>query len=163
MKPRLCRSFRRAFASTHSCFLLLFLGRLSLPAPPLLFGTCLLSLWSPLFTFHAPALIPLSRQGAALAHLDSLYLRIRYFEQTALLLFLLEKTALTCLPTALSVTTLYFSAGPVCSSFMLKPLPFCTLFAGLGSTNKSAASLLLLSDFCSVFTTLSSPPSFLLP
>ena len=41
-------------------------------------------------------------------------------------------------------------------------MPFCTLFAGLGSTNKSAISLLLLSDSRSVLTTLSSPPSFLL-
>ena len=36
------------------------------------------------------------------------------------------------------------------------------LFAGLGSTNKSATSLLVLSDSRSVLATLSSPPSFLL-
>ena len=41
-------------------------------------------------------------------------------------------------------------------------MPFCGLFAGLGSTGRSAISL-LLSDPCSVLTTLSSPPSFLLP
>ena len=46
--------------------------------------------------------------------------------------------------------------------FRLKPAPFCTLFAGLGSTNKSAISLLLLSDFRSVLAILSSPPPFLL-
>ena len=46
--------------------------------------------------------------------------------------------------------------------FPLKPAPFCTLFAGLGSTNKSAISLLLLSDPRSILATLSSPPSFLL-
>ena len=45
--------------------------------------------------------------------------------------------------------------------FLLKPL--CKLFVGLGSTNKPATSLLLLSDSRSVLTTLSSPPSFLLP
>ena len=45
--------------------------------------------------------------------------------------------------------------------FPLKPAPFCTLFAGLGSTNKYAISLLLLSDFRSVLANLSSPPSFL--
>ena len=45
---------------------------------------------------------------------------------------------------------------------LLKPAPFCKLFAGLGSTNKSATSL-LLSDSRSVLTTLSSPASFLLP
>ena len=44
----------------------------------------------------------------------------------------------------------------------MKPALFCTLFAGLGSTNKSATSL-LLSDSRSVFATLFSPPSFLLP
>ena len=41
--------------------------------------------------------------------------------------------------------------------------PFCMLFAGLGSTNKSATSLLLLSDSRSVLATLFSPPFFLLP
>ena len=46
--------------------------------------------------------------------------------------------------------------------FPLKPAPFCTLLAGLGSTNKSVISLLLLSDSRSVFATLSSAPSFLL-
>ena len=40
--------------------------------------------------------------------------------------------------------------------FPLKPAPFCTLFAGLGSTNKSAISLLF-----SYYLVLSSPPSFL--
>ena len=46
--------------------------------------------------------------------------------------------------------------------FPLKPALFCTLFAGLGSTNKSATSLLLQSDSRSVLAALSSPPSFLL-
>ena len=52
--------------------------------------------------------------------------------------------------------TLCFSAGPVCSSFPLKPTPFCTLFAGLGSTNNPPflfSPTLALSSF----------PSFLLP
>ena len=44
----------------------------------------------------------------------------------------------------------------------MKPAPFCTLFAGLGNTIKSAISLLLLSDPRCVLATLSSPPSFLL-
>ena len=46
--------------------------------------------------------------------------------------------------------------------FLLKPAPFCSLFACLRSINKSASSLLLC-DSCSVLATLSSPPSFLLP
>ena len=43
--------------------------------------------------------------------------------------------------------------------FPLKPAPFCTLFAGLGSTNKSAISLLFSSYLTLV---LSSPPCPLL-
>ena len=46
---------------------------------------------------------------------------------------------------------------------LLKPAPFCTLLAGLGSTNKPATSFILVSDSRSVLPTLSSPPSFLLP
>ena len=45
--------------------------------------------------------------------------------------------------------TLSFSAGPVCSSFSAEA---CTLYAGLGSTNNSASSLLLLSDSRPVFS-----------
>ena len=41
--------------------------------------------------------------------------------------------------------------------FLLKPAPFCKLFADIRSTNKSATSLLLLSDFRSVLAILSSP------
>ena len=75
---------------TRLCFLLLVLGRLFLLCPP--------------FPAHAPALIsPLSRQGAALAHLDSLLLMIWYSELTALFLFLLARAALAFLATALSV------------------------------------------------------------
>ena len=82
--------------------------------------------------------------------------------QTALFLSLLAKAALAYLPTALSVV----SRPPFPSQkahyahvFPLKPAPFCTLFAGLGSTNKSAISLLF-----SYYLTLalSSPSSSLL-
>ena len=47
--------------------------------------------------------------------------------------------------------------------FPLKHAPFCKLSAGLGSTNKSAISLLFLFDFLSVLAVLSSPPFILLP
>ena len=47
--------------------------------------------------------------------------------------------------------------------FPLKPAPFCMLFAGLGSTYKSATFLLFLSDCHSVLTILLSPPSFFSP
>ena len=90
---------------------------------------------------------------------------IWYSGQTALFLFRLEKTAPAFLPTALSVALrplFPFRQAQYVQVFPLKPAPFCTLFAGLGSTNKSAISLLLLSDSRSVLATLSSPPPFLL-
>ena len=88
-----------------------------------------------------------------------------YSGQTALFLFLLARAAPAFLPTALSVALrplFPFRQAQYAQVFLLKPAPFCTLFAGLGSTNKSAISLLLLSDSRSVLATLSSPPSFLL-
>ena len=51
VKPRLCRSSWRAFASTHLLMLPFTFHR-----EPLL-GTCLPSLWSPLFPLRALALI----------------------------------------------------------------------------------------------------------
>ena len=149
---------------TRSCFVLLVLGRLLLLALPFLLGICLRSPWSPPFPLHALALIPLTRQGAALAHLDSLPLMIWYSGQTALLLFLLARAALAFLPTALSVALrplFPFWQFQYVQVFPLKPVPFCTLFAGLGNTIKSAI-FLLLSNSRSVLVTLSSPPSFLL-
>ena len=65
--------------------------------------------------------------------------------QTALILSLLAKAALAYLPTALTVASrppLSFQQAPYAQVFPLKPAPSCTLFAGLGSTNKSAISLL---------------------
>ena len=61
--------------------------------------------------------------------------------QTALFLSLLAKTALAYLPTALSVPSrppFSFQHAQYAQVFLLKPAPSCTLFAGLGSTNKSA-------------------------
>ena len=107
----------------------------------------------------------LSRQGAALAHLDSLPPHDLYSGQTAVFLFVLAKTAPASLPTALSVALrplFPFRQAQYVPVSPLKPAPFYVLFAGLGSTNKPATSLLLLSDFRSVLITLSSPPSFLL-
>ena len=123
-----------------------------------LLGICSRSPCSPPFPLHALALIPLS-----LAHLDSLLpFMIRCSAQTALFLFLLARAAPAYLPTALSVELrplFPFRQVQYVEVFPLKPAPFCTLFAGLGSTNKSAVSLLF-----SYYLTLvlSSPPSFLL-
>ena len=105
---------------------------------------------------------PLSRQGAALAHLESLLLMIWCSGQMALFLFLLAKAAQAYLPTAFSMALkplFPFRQAQYVQVFPLKPAPFCTLFAGLGSTNKSAISLLFSSYLTLV---LSSPPSFLL-
>ena len=59
--------------------------------------------------------------------------------------------------------TLFFLAGPVCSSFSAEACAICKLFAGLGSTNKSSTCLLLLSNSRFVLATLFSPRFFLLP
>ena len=103
---------------------------------------------------------PITRQ--ALAHLDSLPLMIWYSGLTALLLFLLEKAALAYLPTALSMALrplFLFQQAQFVEVSLLKPEPFCTLFAGLGSTIKSVISL-----FFSFYVTLvlSSPPCLFL-
>ena len=88
---------------------------------------------------------------------------IWYSGLTALFLFLLARTASAYLPTALSVALrplFPFRQAQYAQVFPLKPAPLCTLFAGLGSANKSAIFFL----FSSCLTlALSSPPSFLLP
>ena len=79
------------------------------------------------------------------------------FGQTAQFLFLLARAAPAFLPTALSVSLrplFLLWQAQYAQVFRLKPAPFCTLFAGLGSTNKSAISLLLLSDSRSVFSSI---------
>ena len=164
VKPRLCRSFWRVFASTHrSCFLLLVLGRLFLLALPFLLGICLRSRSSPPFPLHALALIPPSLAKVRFSPTLTLsLLMIWCFEQTALFLLLLVRAAAAFLPTALSVALrrlFPFRQAQYAQVFPLKPAPFCTLYAGLGSTNKSAISLLF-----SYYLTLvlSSPPCPLL-
>ena len=105
---------------------------------------------------------PLTRQGAALAHLDSLPLVIWYYRHTALFLFLLTRAALASLPSAFSVALrplFPFQQAQFAQVFPLKPTPFCTLFAGVGSTNKPANSFLFSSYLILV---LSSPPCPLL-
>ena len=131
---------------TRSCFLLPPLGRLFLPALVLLLGTCLLSLWSPPLPLHAPALVLLSLAKVRLSPtLTFSPLKIWYFRQTALFLLHLAKATPAYLPTAFSVTLrplFPFRQAQYAQVFPLKPAPFCKLFAGLGSTNKSATSVL---------------------
>ena len=164
VKPRLCRSSWRALATlTRSCFLLLVLGRLLLLALPVLLGIFLRLRWSPPFPLHALALIPLFPAKVPLSPILTLSpLMIWYPGQTALFLFLLARAAPAFLPTALSVALrplFPFRQAQYVQVFLLKLAPICTLFAGLGSTNKSAISLLF-----SYYLTLvlSSPPCSLL-
>ena len=89
-------------------------------------------------------------------------LMICYSGQTALFLFLLARAAPAFLPTALSVALrplFPFRQAQFVPVFPLKPAPFCTLFAGLGNTIKSAIFLLFSSCLTLV---LSSPPCPLL-
>ena len=149
-KPRLCRSSWKALASTHPLMLpFTSLGRLSLLAFTYLLGTCLSSLWSPPSPFRPRALIPLFLAKVLLwLALTLSHLTITHSGQTALFLFLLPKAALEYLPTALSVafSSLFpFQQTQYAQNFPLKPAPFSKLFAGLGSTSKSAISLLFFS------------------
>ena len=82
--------------------------------------------------------------------------------QTALFLFLLARAAPAYLPTTLSVVLrplFPFQQAQYAQVSLLKPALFCTLFAGLGNTSKSAISLLFSSCLTLV---LSSPPCPLL-
>ena len=144
LRPRRCRSSWRALASIHPLMIRATCSREALlacpPCPPW-------NLPSLTVEFTFPSLCsrsdPLSRQDAALTHLDSLPLMIWYSGLTTLFLFLLARAALAFLPTALSVALrllISFRQAQYAPVFLLKPAPFCTLFAGLGSTNKSATS-----------------------
>ena len=161
VKPRLCRCSWRPFASTHPTIL-----PSTSPGEALFFETCFSLLWSPLFLFHASALILLflAKVRPSLT-LTFSHLTISFFGQTALFLFLLAKTVPAYLLTALSVALrplFPFQQAQYAKVFLLKPMPFCKPFAGLGSTNKSATSFFLLSNSCSVLVTLFFPTSFLL-
>ena len=116
VRPRLCRSSWRAFAST---------------------STRVKVRLSPTLTLSS--------------------LMIWYSGLTTLFLFLLARATLAYLPTALSVALrplFPVEQAQYVQVFPLKPAPFCTLFAGLGNTNKSATSIL----FFYLTLVLSSPP-----
>ena len=89
-------------------------------------------------------------------------LMVWYSGLTALFLFLLEKAATAFLPSAVSVALrplFLFWQAQYAQVFPLKPAPFCTHFAGLGNTTKSAF-ILLFSSYLTLV--LSSPPCPLL-
>ena len=143
----------------RSCFLLLVLGRLFLLALPFLLGICLGSLWSPPSRLHTLALIPLSlaKVRRLSPTLTLSHHRICYSGLTALFYFPLAKAAVAYLPTALCPS----QQAQYAQVFLLKSAPLCMLFAGLGSTNKSASSLLFSSYLTLVLFSL--PYLLLLP
>ena len=138
---------------TRSCFLLLFLGRLFLLTFLLLLENCLLSLWSPPFSLHAPVPIPLCLAKVRLSptlRFSALDRRLCFFS------FWQRQLWRTCQLLSLwHCGHFLFKQAQYAQVFPSKPAPFCQLFAGLGSTNKSATSLL---HFSYLTLALSSPP-----
>ena len=110
---------------------------------------------------------PLSRQGAALAHLDSLPPHDLVLWTGSSVLCPFGKGGSGVLANCSlcgTEATLSFSAGPVCSSFSDEA---CAIQHALCWSRQHQqvchfSSLFLLSDSRSVLATLSSPPSFLL-
>ena len=169
VKPRLCRSSWRAFASTHPLMLPSTCSREALvafpPCPP----------WNlPSFTVESTLSTPCSRsdpphsrQGAALAHLDSLPPHDLVLWTDGSVPFPFGKGGSGVLANCSlceTEATLSYSAGPVCSSFSAEA---CAILHALCWSRQHQqvchfSSLLLLSDSRSVLAILSSPPSFLL-
>ena len=105
----------------------------------------------PMLPFRSPSF---SRQGAVLAHLDSHspHDLVIWTDGSVPIRFgkggsgILANCSLCG-----TETTLAFSTGPVCSSFSAE---VCAVLHALRSTNKSATSLLLLSDSRSVLSSI---------
>ena len=128
----------------------------------------------PSFTEESTLLIPcshsdssLSRQGAALAHLDSLppHDLLLWTDGSVSFPFGKDRSGVLANCSLCGTeATLSFSAGPACSSFSAEA---CAILQGLCWSRQHQkvchfSSLLLLSDSRSVLATLSSSPSFLL-
>ena len=169
MKPRLCRSSWRAFASTHPLMLPSTCSREALvacpPFPP--WNLPSFTVESTLSTPCSRSDSPLSRQGAALAHLDSLPHHDLVLWTDGSVPFPFSKSGCGVLANCSlcgTEATHSFSAGPVCSSFSAEA---CAILHALCWSRQHQqvchfSSFLLLSDSRSVLATLSSPPSFLL-
>ena len=169
VKPRLCRSSRRAFASTHPLMLPSTCSRGALLACP----PCLP--WNlPSFTVESTLSSPCSRsnpphscQGAALAHLDSLPPHDLVLWTDGSVPFPFGKDGSGVLANCSlcgTAATLSFSAGSVCSSFSAEACAILHALCWSRQHHKVClfSSVLLLSDSRSVLATLSSPPPFLL-
>ena len=168
VKARLCRSSWRAFASTHPLMLPSTCSREALlacpPCPP----------WNlPSFTVESTFSTPCSRsdpsffrQGASLAHLDSLPTHDLVLWTDGSVPFPFSKGGSGVLANCSlcgTEATLSLSAGPVCSSFSAEA---CTILHALCWSRQHQQvchfSSLLLSDSRSVLATLFSLPSFFL-
>ena len=110
---------------------------------------------------------PHSRQGAALAHLDSLPPHDLVLWTDGSVPFPFGKGGSGVLANCSlcgTEATLSFSAGPVCSSFSAEACAILHALCWSRQHHKVChfSSLLLLADYCSVLATLSCPPPFLL-
>ena len=116
VKPRLCRSSWRAFASTQS---LMLPSTCSREALLFLLGICLRSRWSPPFSLHALVLIPLSLVKVRLSPILTLFpLMILVLWTDSFVPFGKGSSGvLANCSLCRTEVTLFFSAGPVCSSF----------------------------------------------
>ena len=159
VKQRLCRSSLRAFASTHPLTLSFTSPREAVlscpPFPPR--NLPLFTVESILPSSCSRSDPPLSRQGAALAYLDFLLPHDLVLWTDDYVPFCFGKGGSGILANCSlcgTEATLCFQQAQYVQVSPLKPAPFCTLFAGLGSTNKPATSLLLLSDSRSVVSSI---------
>ena len=137
-------------------------------ALPFLLETCPPSLWSLPFPPYAVALIPpLTCQGAAFAHLDSLphYDLVLWTDGCVPFPFGKGGSGVLAICSLYgTAATLCFSACPIFSSFSAEA---CAILQAHGWSRQHQqvchfSSLLLLSDSRSVLATLCFPPSFLL-
>ena len=166
VKPRLCRSSWRAFASTHPLIIPSTSSREALlacpPCPP----------WNlPSFTTESTLSSPCSRSdpplshyGAALAHLDSLPLMNLVLWTDGSVPFLFGKSSSGVLANCSLCgieTTLSFSAGPVCSSFSTEACAILYALCWSRQHQQVCHFSSFLLSFCLTLI-LYSPPSFLL-
>ena len=169
VKPRLCRSSWRAFASTHPLMLPSTSPREALLACPLFppWNLPSFTVESTLFSSCSGFDPSLSRQDAALAHFDSLspHDLVLWTDDTVHFPFGKGGSGVLAYCSFCGTeNTLSFSADPVCSSFSAEA---CAILHTLCWSRQHQqvchfSFLLLLSDSRSVLATLSSPPSFLL-
>ena len=147
VKPRLCRLSWRAFASTHPLMLLsTSFGKAVLAWPP--FPPWNLPFFIVGSTLSSPCSClnpPLSHQGAALAHLDSLLLHNLVLWTDGSVPFSFGKGCSGILANCSlcgTEATFSFSAGPVCSSFSAEACAILHALCWSRQHNKSSISLL---------------------